>query len=248
MSDINVYITSDLTSSERRISPQWDLQYFKGKLELITGIAPLNQTIKIFRDPMSNDYSIISSAKNYSEDRDRIVHLADFDIGPYARLHIEDEDSQSQLKQLDFDKDDNFEHFTLTEEEYAKRNDTVLAWKKRQKLGRFDPNYELERKKMLEGSLQQPQAPEVGDRCRVINIEGERRGTIRYIGRIKELDDGEDVWAGIEFDEPVGKNDGKISDIRLFQCRAKHGSFVRSKRVEVGDFPPFSIEDELDEI
>ena len=39
MSDINVYITSDLTSSERRISPQWDIQYLKKKLELITGIG-----------------------------------------------------------------------------------------------------------------------------------------------------------------------------------------------------------------
>lgn len=248
MSDISVYITSDLTSSERRISPQWDLQYFKGRLELITGIAPLNQTIKIFRDPMSNDYSTLSSAKNYSEERDRLIHLTDFDIRPYARLHIENEDNQSQLEQLDFDKNDNVEHFTLTEEEYAKRNDSVLAWKKRQKLGRFDPNYEAERKKMLGGNLQQSQTPEVGNRCRVINIEGERRGTIRYIGRIKELDDGEDVWAGIEFDEPVGKNDGKISDIRLFHCKAKHGSFVRSQRVEVGDFPPLSVENDLDEI
>lgn len=30
-------------------------------------------------------------------------------------------------------------------------------------------------------------------------------------------------WAGIELNEPVGKNDGSIAGVKYFDCKPKHG-------------------------
>ncbi|CAG87963.2 DEHA2E09702p [Debaryomyces hansenii CBS767] len=249
MSDINVYITSDLTSSERRISPQWDIQYLKKKLELITGIAPKDQTIQHYAIPSSNEFIVISDANKYSAAEDSTSHVSDYNVLPFSRLHIHDNNPDSQLNQLQ--GDDATEEFKLSEEEYAKRTDSVLHWKSTNKLGRFDPEYELQKARQLEENLKISSSLHVGDRCRIINIEGERRGAIKYVGKIMLLDEGENVWVGIEFDEPVGKNNGSISGTKIFECRENHGSFVKPKQVEVGDFPeldPFASDDDDDEI
>lgn len=65
------------------------------------------------------------------------------------------------------------------------------------------------------------------------------------------LDEGENIWVGVEFDEPVGKNNGLILGTKIFECRENHGSFVKPKQVEVGDFPeldPFASDDDDEEI
>lgn len=249
MSDINVYITSDLTSSERRISPQWDLQYLKKKLELITGISPKDQTIQHYAIPSSNEFIVILDAGKYSATEDGTKNVSDFNILPFSRLHVHDSNPDSQLSQLQ--GDDTTEEFKLSEEEYAKRTDSVLYWKETNKLGRFDPEYELQKSRQLEENLKISSSLHVGDRCRIINILGERRGVIKYVGKIMLLDEGENIWVGVEFDEPVGKNNGLILGTKIFECRENHGSFVKPKQVEVGDFPeldPFASDDDNDEI
>jgi tubulin-folding cofactor B len=74
----------------------------------------------------------------------------------------------------------------------------------------------------------------VGDRCQV--FPGDRLATVRYVGRLGALKPG--FWIGVEFDEPVGKNDGKVKGQTVFECRPNYGGFVRPKDVTVGDFPP----------
>ena len=41
-------------------------------------------------------------------------------------------------------------------------------------------------------------------------------------------------WVGIELDEPKGKNDGSVSDVRYFTCPAEHGIFVKETQVGIG--------------
>lgn len=88
-----------------------------------------------------------------------------------------------------------------------------------------------------------------GDRCEV--NPGGKRALVRFVGtRIQNLPKG--FWVGVEYDEPVGKNDGRPpgSEKRLFECPRNHGGFVRPASVAVGDFPPadgalFDSEDEM---
>lgn len=249
MSNISVYVTSDLTSSERRISPQWDLQYLKSKLELITGIKPQYQTIKYYAVQASNESTTISNAKTANESDDKNTFLLAFQIAPYSRLHVIDENPNSELSELvDSDEDaEKVSGFELTEEEYAKKNNTVLQWKKDNRLGRFDPNFEKERQQRLQDNLVLSSNIKVGDRCRVINIQGQRLGTVKFVGKIAQLHPDE-TWVGVEFDEPVGRNSGQIDGVKYFECRHSHGSFLKPKQVEVGDFPEeplFSDDEEL---
>lgn len=248
MSDITIYVTSDLTSSERKISYLWTVQHLKHRLEMITGIAPQFQTIHVYKSPNSNEYDIIADSNHYSTTDDSNKLVSSLALLPYCRLHIIDENPLSELGEFLPENHENIDEFKLSEEEYQNKSNTVLAWKVKNQLGRFDPQFQSEKSSRVKLDEQAVKAMEVGNRCRIINIEGERRGTIRFLGKITELDDGDSDWVGIEFDEPVGKNDGLIGQIRPFTCKPKHGSFVRPQKVEVGDYPeldPFESDEEL---
>lgn len=87
-----------------------------------------------------------------------------------------------------------------------------------------------------------------------------RRGTIRFVGPVPTIPipgfepdaaipaDQRPLWVGIELDEPTGKNDGSVGGQRYFECLDKHGAFVKPDKIEVGDFPPLGLDDELDEL
>lgn len=237
--DISVFFTSALTSSERRISPQWTLAYLKQRLEPITGIAPENQILQYFPHRSSNE-----SIEIHSTDENATV--ANFNIVAYSRIHVTDADPDSRLGELA--DDSNVQQFQLSEEDYAARGDSVLQWKKEQRLGRFAPGFDEQKARAQDENEQLARGISVGQRCRVINIEGERRGVVRFVGKIPLLDSGEFPWVGVEFDEPVGKNDGLIGSERIFTARPQHGSFVKPRQIEVGDFPeldPFASDDEI---
>lgn len=61
----------------------------------------------------------------------------------------------------------------------------------------------------------------IGDR---VWVGGVKPGQIAYIGET-QFAPGE--WAGVVLDEPIGKNDGTVANIRYFQCPPKKGIFSR---------------------
>ncbi|CAF1248418.1 unnamed protein product [Rotaria sordida] len=65
----------------------------------------------------------------------------------------------------------------------------------------------------------------VGDR---VLINGVKRGTLRYKGAVKFA---QGVFCGIELDEPDGKHDGQVNNIRYFQCKTNYGIFVPHDKV-----------------
>ena len=73
----------------------------------------------------------------------------------------------------------------------------------------------------------------VGDRCEV--IVGGKRGVVQYVGKIPQIKPG--WWIGVQYDEPVGKNDGTVKGRRYFECPPKYGGFLRPDKLLVGDYP-----------
>ena len=80
-------------------------------------------------------------------------------------------------------------------------------------------------------------------RCHDVTVSARQRKD-RFVGPVPQLKSG--IWIGIEYDEPVGKNDGSVEGTSYFTCPPGHGAFVRPTKVRVGDYPPF--DDFADEI
>ena len=55
-------------------------------------------------------------------------------------------------------------------------------------------------------------------------------------------------WIGVQYDEPVGKNNGSVKGVRYFECPDGDGGRLRPYKVKVGDYPEideFASEDEI---
>jgi tubulin-folding cofactor B len=157
------------------------------------------------------------------------------------------------------------EKYVLPTETYESLPNSVLAWKKSQKLGRFDPNALSPVEAMAEQARKDKEEVEKRDISvskRAIILPSSpphvRRGTIRFVGPVPAIPvPGVDIetlntsalpiWVGIELDEPTGKNDGSVNGKRYFMCPNRCGVFVKPEKVQVGDFPPLGLDDELDE-
>ena len=149
-------------------------------------------------------------------------------------------------------------------EKYEQLDDSVLAWKRKQKLGRFDPNAKslaelVEQRRGHDQAEVARRKIQLDVRCRV-NGSDERRGTIRFVGEIEGLGGEKEagcVWVGVEFDEPVGRNDGSVEvevsredgkkgrEVKqVFRCKGKnYGGFARPEKVEAGE--EFTVLDDL---
>ncbi|CAF0744396.1 unnamed protein product [Adineta ricciae] len=65
----------------------------------------------------------------------------------------------------------------------------------------------------------------VGSRVLVNGLKG---GILRYIGTVQFA---QGIFCGVELDQPDGKHDGEVKDIRYFQCALNHGVFVPQDKV-----------------
>jgi tubulin-specific chaperone E len=74
---------------------------------------------------------------------------------------------------------------------------------------------------------------------RVSDLEG-YKGTIRYIGPVITAKNPEDIWLGIDWENPArGKHDGSCVDSnnvihRYFECLPGSGSFVKTNKITKG--------------
>ncbi|KAJ5317303.1 hypothetical protein N7508_001811 [Penicillium antarcticum] len=244
--------------TERRITPTWTVIQVKSKLETMTGIPPGSQRIRV-KTPGRPD--------QWADGDDRLIGEWGLVKGSEFEIH----DSRPQTMRANFTDLSSVDKYVLPTETYEARSDSVLAWKKNQKLGRFDPNA-LSPEEALRHQVEKDEAEvstrgiAVGNRTIVLPSTPPhiRRGTIRFVGPVptipitgpgRELQqsgelpaDLQPIWVGIELDEPMGKNDGSVGGRRYFECLGNRGVFVKPEKVEVGEFPPLGLEDELDEL
>ncbi|KAK6363330.1 hypothetical protein TWF730_000766 [Orbilia blumenaviensis] len=240
--DIVILVSSENAVTERRISPSWTLSTLKSKLEPITGIPP-------FAQQLSYQLHDSSPAQPVNVSNEDGVHVSELGWEAGAKLVVADTRPPSLRE--NYTDTSQVEKYEMPHEDYAKLSDSVLAWKKRNQLGRFDPTQataEEHRQEKIEKEVEE-RGIQVGKRCIVGEIADGRRGEVAYVGLVEKIPQG-GVWVGVKLDEPTGKNNGSIDGVKFFEAGSNHGTFVRPNRVTVGDFPPKSLDDDdlLEEI
>ncbi|EYC31042.1 hypothetical protein Y032_0004g1921 [Ancylostoma ceylanicum] len=60
-------------------------------------------------------------------------------------------------------------------------------------------------------------------------VSGGKQGVVRFIG---ETEFAQGVWAGIELEQPLGKNDGSVQGKRYFTCKSPYGVFVPASKTQ----------------
>ncbi|KAL4928242.1 TBCB family protein [Aspergillus undulatus] len=260
--DIPVAITTPSSSSttdeprlhsERRITPTWTVSQVKSKLETMTGIPPACQRLRLKTPGRPDTW----------------VEGDDSQIGNWGLMRgseIEVHDTRPQAARVNFSDLSSVEKYMLPTETYESLPNSVLAWKKNQKLGRFDPNAHSPLEAMVETAgrdAEEVKKRDISVSKRAIILPSSpphvRRGTVRFVGPVPSIPvTGVDLenldastplplWVGIELDEPTGKNDGSLNGKRYFECPSKTGVFVKPEKVEVGDFPALGLDELLDE-
>ncbi|KAJ4369736.1 hypothetical protein N0V83_005499 [Neocucurbitaria cava] len=233
--DVPLIISSPNSSSERRISPSWSIAHLKTRLEPITGVPASSQQLSLRLG--SQDAIPLTAA---DEEQTRLVA---FPLQPYAEISVVD--TRPPGARTDFTDLSSVEKYEMPTTEYESLTNSVLAWKKSQKLGRFDPNAGTIEEQKIRASEREVEERglTLSSRVRLLPETDARRGTVSYVGLVPEIP-GLGSWIGVTLDEPTGKNDGSVKGKRYFECGNNCGVFVRPERCEAGDFPPLDLGDE----
>jgi tubulin-folding cofactor B len=222
-------------ASETRFNKDLTIGALKGKLEMITGAMAGDMNLEVYT---KENALVCILAHNDSL-------LGSYPIDNGMRLHVVDKRGKS----MDFEDLSAVPKYEISEEDYAKKSDSVRAFKEKMKLGQFKEvdaaqkhRSDEDKKKKEEEEKHKAAHIKSGDRCEV-TVAGQptKRGTVRYVGLV---DFKPSYWVGVEYDEPVGKHDGRVEGKKYFECRPKYGAFVRPTQVTVGHFPELGIDDD----
>ncbi|KAJ3321186.1 hypothetical protein HDV06_004529 [Boothiomyces sp. JEL0866] len=210
---LTLFVKSQNASSERRFDKSLSILELKEKLTAITGVPSSTMVLQCNGISLQDD-----------------KQLGYYPIDNYSNLLVSNTD-----RTFDYNDLNKVEKFEISSEEYEKRNDSVLAFKKRNRLGRFADN--------IKDFKEEAEKIKVGDRC-MVEVDGmEKRGEVKYVGLV-EFKHG--YFAGVQYDEPVGKHNGTVQGKSYFTCPNKHGAFLRPDVVSVGDYPEEDLfEDEF---
>lgn len=237
---MKVLIESDLCSIAKDFPVEIPLDSLCDRIYPLTGIEPSHMTLTV-KDREGN---VIGTIDPSIQD-EKCQVLKDARI---SCIFVEDTSGNPISERLQPGDED--VGFKLSEEDYAQREDTLLAWKARNKMGRFDPAYREQLDKSRRLQQERLERLEINQRC-VVRSEGrpERRGWLRFVGVVPEISP-IDIWCGVQFDEPVGKNDGSIKGTVYFgPVNAKYGGFVKPTSVETGaQYSPLELDASEDEI
>lgn len=221
--------------SERRFPKDIRKDELQQRVEIVTGIPPAAQRLELVHGD--------GRAANCASFPPEVAILQAWGASDGMQIQVHDKRGPLLADEESVTK------YELSDEQYAARHDTLRAYKQAHRLGRFASNAGTVRAAKVTDKHQlndqHKDGVECGARCMVDTGDGfERRGTVRFIGPTKFAPG---FWVGVEFDEPVGKNDGSVQGERYFKTRMHYGGFVRLAHVHVGEqYASEQIDDELE--
>lgn len=238
---------SNLTAvfPELRVSLTLTVDELKDKLYRHTGTRPAHMRVFLHRGGGGDGEELFAG----------VLHA--HGIAPVGDvLRILDDDVHSASASGWLEDTSKVQKYVMSDEDYAKRPDTYAAYRARMRAA--DPEWTMNRAmaKQRGEALPEKRAVDEVDAAEVCKVSvgdrvevrpGAKRGVCRFVGRALEaLPEG--WWVGVEFDEPVGLNDGEVKGVRYFTCGQGFGGMVRPSNTTVGDFPPLDDFDDEDEI
>lgn len=132
-----------------------------------------------------------------------VRRLCDYGVEDYDFIHLQDDNKLSFLVANEFDDVSKVKKYEISEEDYAKRDDSVRRF--RETLQKDEGYKELQKEKQQESFEQEAAAIIVGARC--LLGDGTRRGEVKYVGKVPELGFG--WWVGVALDDPSGDSTGQ---------------------------------------
>lgn len=231
-----VVTPGNVMGTERRFQKDLTIRDLKDKLVLISGASVETMKLSLRSQDGTKHISALDDDKrligSYPVENGLFLDVTD----PHMRI-----DELTDVSKV--------EKFEISKDEYEKREDSVAAFKRRNKLGRFGEVDPAAAKAAEEEAAQKAAEEEmlaanmtVGSRCEVaVPKAPARRGSVAFNGTT-HFKPG--IWIGIKYDEPVGKNDGSVDGHRYFDCPPKYGGFVKPVNVTVGDFPEEDFSDD----
>ncbi|XP_017072817.1 tubulin-folding cofactor B [Drosophila eugracilis] len=223
---------NDAVAFEVKFAKDLTVAQLKSKLEILTGGCASTMKVQVFK----GDTCLSTLDNNNAQ------------LGYYAncdglRLHVIDTFATFSFDNAPVEK------FELTKDQYDQRTDSLRNYLKQNRMGKYNEEemQQLEEKRRIQAEEVQKRAElcVLGGRCEV-TVPGNptRRGTVRYNG---QLEGKSGYFIGVEYDEPLGKNNGSFGGKAYFTCAPNYGGFVSPLSVTVGDFPPedFNMDDEL---
>lgn len=146
----------------KNFSLDLSMDQFKQKLEMFVGTAPNFMKLELYDQTGTQKVADLDNAN---------AKLGDYQPRGGMKIYVVDTDPNNTIKQLQDTTD--VEKYTMSEEEYNKREGTYRKWKEQSKAA--NPPAATAAEEMPDFKI--------GDRCQF--VEGERRGTVMYVGPLE---------------------------------------------------------------
>lgn len=240
---VAIEVRSDLCSVTKEISLSLDWAQFAEKLYELTGVSPedIKLTVKLLNGKEETLEAPVTQYNGTVGDMfgENLVQVSVCDTN---------EASVANALKRDFEADyESRAGFQLPNEAYERRKNSVLNWKRENKLSAFNPEVQMRIRMARDLEARAATDLVLGERCAIQTAnQPERRGWLRFVGSLAGFNE-KDLWCGVELDDPNGHNDGSYNGVRYFGLvKSNHGVFVKPSSVKTGSqFVPVFNMDEL---
>lgn len=208
--------TMEFTTDFLKKIGQNNMESLFKELHIKTGVDIDSMTVKLYcatSEPAVLELTPGGKSRNNAE-------KSTIDFHTISKIVVIDTNKNSVANQLS--REDNFDQDqdqVLTKEKYQQLDDSVYKWKR---------SLQNEIQLSIEKTVQYYKNHCIGKKVEI--TKDGRVGMLRYVGCIKELEKPKQYFCGVEFTQPIGKNNGCFQnnlETRYFGPVAQnHGVFV----------------------